>query len=146
SIEMINPEGKSLNPPVFLIERLDKDGQPSNTGDPTINELELANSSEVTVGDANIGMASIGALSGLIESYDVIYPEMLEQLDKLAFEFAKEFNILHRKGTGLDNEGERDFFTNLASVEGAAGLITVRQDILDDSDLIAASGNNTSGN
>src|SRR5690625_1878829 len=89
SIEIVDAEGNRLDTPVFLIERNDE-------GEPGVNELELTIDEEtgavVTVGDADVGVASIGALSGLIESYDVIYPEMLEQLDTLAFQFAEGFN------------------------------------------------------
>src|SRR5690625_3188558 len=84
SIEIVDAEVKSLDTPVFLIEI-------NVRGESKINELELEKGESVTVvtvDNADIGEASIGSLSGLIESYDVIYPDMLKQLDTLAFEFA----------------------------------------------------------
>src|SRR5699024_5301180 len=92
------------------------------------------------VGDSgDIAAVSIGSLSGLIESYDEIYPNMLKQLDKLAYEFAKGFNELHEKGLDLEGVSGGTFFEGLDTVEGAAGLITVEEKILDNPSLIAAS-------
>src|SRR5690625_1752126 len=140
SIEIVDAEGKSLDiPPVYLIERND-------AGEPTINELELTNSSEVTISDTDVGTQSIGTLSGLIESYDKIYPEMLEKLDTLAFQFAEGFNALHREGQDLSGDFGGNFFTGYTNSAGAAGLITVNQAILEKPDLIAASLGGTSGN
>src|SRR5690625_833645 len=149
SIEIVNAEGKSLeSDSVFLIER-------NSDGSPMINELDLnidGDNVVVTVEGygANVSMASIGSLSGLIESYSEIYPKMLEQLDKLAYEFAVGFNELHHGGYDLEGLTGIDFFIipdyDPINSTGAAGGITVNQDILDHPELIAASDGGTSGN
>src|SRR5699024_10668527 len=150
--EIVSDEGKKLDPPVFLIER-------NNAGHPVINELDLNigdDGAEVSVGDSgDIAAVSIGSLSGLIESYNEIYPNMFEILDRLAFELAVGFNVEHAKGFGFDSDGNpvegQNFFDILEGMdsqnyEGAAGLITVDKDILDNPNLIAASTDGTSGN
>src|SRR5690625_4388500 len=148
SIEMVSAEGKSLQPPVFLIER-------NGDGEPIVNKLELTGASDVIVNSVEVGTESIGTLSGLIESYDKIYPEMLDQLDRLAYEFAVRFNVEHAKGFGFDSDGNpvvgQNFFDiregmDSQNYEGAVGLITVDKDIVDNLSLIAASTDGTSGN
>jgi flagellar hook-associated protein 1 FlgK len=64
-----------------------------------------------------------GELRGLIEAYgyDVpastpyvkgVYPDMIDNLDKLAFTFANIFNAVHAKGYTLNNQaGSDEFFT-----------------------------------
>ena len=63
--------------------------------------------------------AFLGELAGLIEAYGYnfdgetekgYYPEMLENLNKLAFVFATEFNNIHRQGSGLNDEDQPEFF------------------------------------
>src|SRR5690625_6511072 len=59
----------------------------------------------------------------LIESHGYIedgerkgdYPEMLQQLDRLAREFAEEFNKVHQAGANLEDEEARDFFVDRKS-------------------------------
>lgn len=115
--------------------------------------------SELTIGGSkvtfeNMTKVPIGKLSALIEmngfksngtAYGV-YPEMIANLDKMAFEFANAFNEVHREGYSL-LEIDRDatynlrFFQGVDHVEGAAGLIAVESLILDDElglDRIAA--------
>ncbi|MGD7043342.1 flagellar hook-associated protein FlgK [Jeotgalibacillus proteolyticus] len=76
-----------------------------------------------------------GKLRGMIESYSYshtnangetvekgLYPDMLSDLDKLAFTFANAFNAVHEKGTDLQGEPGKPFFelANPASYQGAA--------------------------
>ncbi|OZU88800.1 flagellar hook-associated protein FlgK [Virgibacillus indicus] len=72
---------------------------------------------------------SNGSLKGLVESYEVTYPEMLSNLDKMAYKFADAFNGIH---------------SNFFDVEetGAAGNIKVA---LDSADEIVASNENNDG-
>ncbi|WNS75090.1 flagellar hook-associated protein FlgK [Bacillus sp. DTU_2020_1000418_1_SI_GHA_SEK_038] len=64
-----------------------------------------------------------GKLRALIESYGYetttgikgTYPDMLDNLDKLAFSFANIFNEIHSKGYNLDgDQGSNKFFTTVA--------------------------------
>ncbi|MEN8701708.1 flagellar hook-associated protein FlgK [Bacillus infantis] len=77
-----------------------------------------------------IGFSS-GKLKGLIESYGYvgsdgnvkgIYPDALDNLDKMAYSFGKIFNEIHSKGFTLDgSNGTADFFTfSSGTYKGAA--------------------------
>lgn len=103
-----------------------------------------------------------GSLSGLIQSFgyvksedDVktpfgIYPEVIAELDELAYHFAVEFNKIHEKGYDLDGVEGKFFFgiNNYVADDssGAAANIYVNEEILKNPNLIAASINGTSGN
>ncbi|HHW36006.1 MAG TPA: flagellar hook-associated protein FlgK [Bacillales bacterium] len=100
-----------------------------------------------------------GRLKGFIEGYGYIekeggkettkglYNAMLSDLDEMAFTFAEHFNLVHRTGWSLNEirngtKNNYDFF-NLKDLKadnhaGAAALITVAKDIMDDVDNIAA--------
>ncbi|KQL52983.1 flagellar biosynthesis protein FlgK [Heyndrickxia shackletonii] len=96
-------------------------------------------------GQVNIGQ---GKLRGLIESYGYkdnsgnskgIYPEMLDQLDQLAYTFGTVFNQVHQKGYGKNGETGNDFFdlSSLSDYHGAAGAIKINSSL--SKDMIAAS-------
>ncbi|RDI40120.1 flagellar hook-associated protein FlgK [Falsibacillus pallidus] len=73
---------------------------------------------------------SQGKLRGLIESYGYktydasgtetgekgIYPDMLDNLDKLAFTFGNVFNAVQKEGYGLPGTAKADNFFNLGSL------------------------------
>lgn len=104
------------------------------------NKLEVAKNTEgfvekVTVGGTDISFSSLseGKLKGLIEAYGYdknidpnvsenagLYPEMLDQLDRLAYAFVKEFNEIHRQGYDLNGTTGNDFFdeTNFPDLTG----------------------------
>ncbi|MBB3852545.1 flagellar hook-associated protein 1 FlgK [Parageobacillus caldoxylosilyticus] len=94
----------------------------------------------------------MGKLRGLIEAYGYvvqdsnnqpivtgIYPDMLNNLDKLAYTFGKLFNAVHEKGYGLNGETGVSFFDGLDQVKGAAKTIDLSDDIINDLANIAAS-------
>lgn len=94
----------------------------------------------------------MGKLRGLIEAYGYvvqdsnnqpivtgIYPDMLNNLDKLAYTFGKLFNAVHEKGYGLNGETGVSFFDGLGQVKGAAKTIDLSDDIINDLANIAAS-------
>jgi flagellar hook-associated protein 1 len=103
----------------------------------------------------NIPLTSSGKLKGLIEAYgyvngsDVkgIYPEMLADLDKLAYSFAKRFNEVHQQGYTLNpsNPGGL-FFDDLTQVAGAAKAIQLSSNIDDLNNIAASSKQNEPGN
>lgn len=147
TIEVVDAKGNSLeNGPVYLLDG--KQGYEN-----AVNEIELNVGDDgvtsVKAGGADIEI-SPGSLKGLIESHDEVYPEMIAELDKMAFEFAKAFNEVHRDGQDLDKNAGKDFFDGIDfegdDHSGAAGSITVNKEILKDPDLIAASGDGTAGN
>lgn len=154
-IELVNAQGLSIDhPPVFLL-----DGQPGDHAN-AVNKLSVVygeNGAVETIGvegyedlgDLEV-MDSIGSLKGLIEAYGYnddgsvtgIYPNMLEKLDLMAYEFAEAFNAVHAGGHDLNGAAGEDFFVHIDS----AATITVSSDLLDHPELIAASADGTAGN
>ncbi len=70
-----------------------------------------------------------GTLGGTLTTRDVIVPEQLRKLDRLAAEFVMIFNEQHRAGMGLDGVDNRNFFEELPVFshigkgnEGSAGV------------------------
>lgn len=116
----------------------------------------------VTIGQKKLDALefnSTGKISSLIDSYGYTYesgsstfekglfPDMLANIDTMAFEFANKFNEAHKAGWSIEdyNTGNHtpvDFFSfgdaSLATSKGAAALIQVSQDILNSTDHIAA--------
>jgi len=96
--------------------------------------------------DGKIVTETGGNIQGLMESYTVDYPNMLDRLNQMAYQLVTEFNKVHEQGDGIDPDGTGtiptgiDFFTPLASADNAASLISVSQDILDSVNNIAAAG------
>lgn len=128
-----------------------------------------------TIGDTIEGFSSIGRLKGIIEAYGYgatngdtplakgLYPEMLANLDEMAFRFATEFNKIHETGWSISeiNNGKPDgtgvsFFRDKGNdAHNSAGILTfneatdkagfaarigVANQIKDSLDHIAASG------
>ncbi|MGI6307415.1 MAG: flagellar hook-associated protein FlgK [Dethiobacteria bacterium] len=55
-----------------------------------------------------------GALKGMLESYNEVFPRYQGGLDELVYTLVQEVNEVHRGGYGLDGvTGERNFFANL---------------------------------
>ncbi|WP_336822030.1 flagellar hook-associated protein FlgK [Sporosarcina sp. USHLN248] len=88
-----------------------------------------------------------GKMKSLMNSFGVsgtdgpegLYPDMLEQLNRMAQEFANAFNDIHRGGRDLNGNKGDDFFTSTDGSEITAGNITVNEAIQKDPSLIAAS-------
>lgn len=107
--------------------------------DRTSNELEVngnqlsvkGSTGSITFGDHAEGK---GKLAALISAYGEdgppptgLYPEMIDDLDKYAFTFAKIFNAVHQEGFDLNGDQGKAFF-NIGdgdSYKGAAGKIGV---------------------
>ena len=81
---------------------------------------------------------SEGELGGTLVARDQDLKAMQDELDAFAFNFAEAVNGVHREGYGLDSQKDRNFFTELTEVSGAAKAITIDADILADPDKIAA--------
>ena len=76
-----------------------------------------------------------GKLKGWIEVRDVFVPGYLSRLDDLAGTMISELNSLHQNGFDLNGNPGEVFFTGTSALD-----ITVNPNILDDINLIAASG------
>ncbi|TCT20452.1 flagellar hook-associated protein 1 FlgK [Melghiribacillus thermohalophilus] len=124
-----------------------------------VNEFSIDTTGLVTdidIGTTTLNFASdfqsSGKLKGLIESYGYIdtsgneaglYPERLQSLDIMAYNFADAFNARHNLGTDLNGNPGVDFF-NLAGPADAAANIEVNPALTEDG--IAASLNGDAGN
>lgn len=159
SIELVTKTGLSMSPPVVLIdETIDYDDDYFEDFI-TINELDGAIES-LSIKSIDEGIPahqlidqSIGSLTGLIEAYGYIdgdrgvsgeYPEMINQLDQIAYEFAAKFNEFHREGYDLDGKSGINFFNigiadENETYQGAASTIAVLEEILKHPSKIAAS-------
>jgi flagellar hook-associated protein 1 len=126
--------------------------QPSNVSYP---ETPTGPVNNLALDGITIPFTSSGKLKGLIEAYGYengtgvkgIYPEMLAELDKLAYSFAKRFNEVHQQGFTLNpsNKGGL-FFADLAQVAGAAKAIQISSNIDDLNNIAASSKQNEPGN
>jgi flagellar hook-associated protein 1 FlgK len=86
-----------------------------------------------------------GQIVGAIEARDTYIPDYLSRLDEVAYELVNQVNTIHQGGFDqLGNTGN-NFFTPLASADGAARLIEVDPAVAADSRLIAAGGVNEAG-
>lgn len=100
----------------------------------------------LTVNGTAIDPFSVGgALQGLVESYSIDYPNMLNALDQMAYNLVNAFNAVHETGFGLTaSDGTvptgNDFFAPLTDVKGAAAAIDLDQAIKDSVNNIAAAG------
>lgn len=83
-----------------------------------------------------------GKIQSLIESYGYeykdgtdskvtgLYPEMIDDLDKMAYSFVKMFNEVHSRGYGLDGKEGKEFFEDLGDdYKGAAGKVKMNADL-----------------
>lgn len=163
SIELLDESGQSIGDEgVFLI-----DAREGKSLDGAVNEVSVSyaenNDGSVyaqdpvsainiegynALGDLDV-LDAVGRLSALVEMYgyendagDVegVYPETLAEINKLAKEFANQFNEIHESGMDANgNEGLAFFVNTNESGEITAENISVNKAILKDGDLIAAS-------
>lgn len=166
-ISLVNQDGST-------VKIVTKDGysklsvSPSISGDPTnpdgyISEIRIEDvlGNITTISYNKFDSLASGRIKSLIEAYGYgsdpdnvkgYYPDMLADLDKMAYSFATMFNAQHQKGFGLnDSTGGRDFFEMTLSgpptEKGAAATIKVHKDIMDNlSNIAASSKSGESGN
>ncbi len=94
---------------------------------------------ELTSGNTNLtDSITDGELGGTLKARDQDLKAMQDELDAFAYNFAEAVNSVHRDGYGLDTQKDRNFFIELTETAGAAKLIAVSDDILDNPDNIAA--------
>lgn len=84
-----------------------------------------------------------GALRGMLESYNEVFPRYQGGLDDLVSTLVEEVNAVHREGYGFDGNNGYDFFVPLpGDVKiSAARAFKVDQSIIDDPGRIAAARN-----
>ncbi|MED1204376.1 flagellar hook-associated protein FlgK [Heyndrickxia acidicola] len=130
----------------------------SQLGDPQTVAKEIGISTNGTIG------ISAGKLSGLIENFGYTdtttdaqgnavtstkgyYPQMMDNLDKLAYTFGTVFNAVQDQGYDLNGQKGTDFFTfgSLSDYHGAAAAINEVSN-LTTSQIAAASSNTLDSN
>lgn len=79
-----------------------------------------------------------GRLVGAIDARDTYIPDYLTRLDTVAYELVNQVNTIHRAGYDQLGGTGQDFFTPLASADGAARLVEIDPAVAADSRLIAA--------
>ncbi|MBE2940843.1 flagellar hook-associated protein FlgK [Anoxybacillus flavithermus] len=120
------------------------------------------NNRDVQVGGNSIPITSAtnqvifpsGKLLGLIESFGYkdasgnvkgIYPEMINNLDNLAYTFGTVFNAVHKEGYGLNSAAKAPAFFDV-TVPGAAKNIKLSSEMDDLSNIAASTKQGVSGN
>jgi flagellar hook-associated protein 1 FlgK len=138
-----------------------------------VNKLTVENEDVIGVSDLGAGKVSKvkwagtngealeevkingGELKGLIDirdgngqnhSYRGL-PHYLEQLNKFSRDFAREFNLIHAAGRGLDGSGLEDFFEEPGGDWANINCTNfkVRDEIKNDPNLVAAAGLTSEG-
>ena len=66
-----------------------------------------------------------GKIGAELELRDTTVPAIRDDLDEFAFTLSYRFNLAHDDGYGLVDATQRDFFTDLTVVDGAASQIAV---------------------
>ncbi|RDE36287.1 flagellar hook-associated protein FlgK [Parageobacillus thermoglucosidasius] len=118
----------------------------------------------IQIGNTQVSVMDfpMGKLRGLIEAYGYvsgqdssgqpivtgIYPDMLDNLDKLAYTFGTLFNEVHKQGYGLNGSNGVAFFDGIdpVQVKGTAKTITLSADINDLAKIAASTGDEKLGN
>ncbi|GMN99919.1 flagellar hook-associated protein FlgK [Parageobacillus thermoglucosidasius] len=118
----------------------------------------------IQIGNTKVSVMDfpMGKLRGLIEAYGYvsgqdssgqpivtgIYPDMLDNLDKLAYTFGTLFNEVHKQGYGLNGSNGVAFFDGIdpVQVKGTAKTITLSADINDLAKIAASTGDEKLGN
>ena len=85
---------------------------------------------------------SSGSLGGTLIVQDQMVPDILNQLDTLAYDFTNAFNATHAQGRDIAGNQGGDFFVPQSSTSGAATRISV---MLTDPSAIAASTDGSAG-
>lgn len=155
TVEILNDKGNSIG---TLI-----DAKQKKTNELSANyDSETGLVKSLTIGTKEIDVLDfrgLGKISGLIDSYgymyssedsvieEGIYPDLLKQLDSMAFDFAKGINNVHQEGWSVkdvqsDVHTPIDFFSfgnrQLTNSKGAAEGIQVSKEIISSADYIAA--------
>ncbi|WMT19806.1 flagellar hook-associated protein FlgK [Parageobacillus toebii] len=153
-ISLVNQDGST-------VKIVTKDGYSKLSVDPPVDSVNDPTNPNGFVSGVKIEGSAIsispdilasGKIKSLIESYGYgsdqnnvkgYYPDMLADLDKMAYTFATMFNAQHREGYDLNNSNGVDFFemnvSDNTTGKGAAASIKVSDVIMSDLGKIAAS-------
>jgi len=87
-----------------------------------VQDLQLnIGSQQVTLDRNKVG----GEINGLLTVRDQVIPDLIADLDKLAFTLANEVNAVHQLGMGRDGVSGRDFFVPPVAQTGSAGNLAL---------------------
>lgn len=82
--------------------------------------------------------SSGGELGGSLTAFNEDVTAAIAELDQLAYGLATTINDMHSQGFGLDGATGRGMFEALAGPEGAAAMLSLSGDLVDNPDAIAA--------
>lgn len=149
-IDLVDDEGNSIG---TILDKNTTSGSPQKLSFTTNSEgyvesLSLGSGSAIKVeefasGSFKAGIESFGFVNNdgeLVGSY----PEMMGQLDKLAFALVKEFNYIHSQGKDLNGAAGINFFSDLSDIKGAASKISVS--LTDPNGIAVSIANTNQGN
>ncbi|MGP4073865.1 flagellar hook-associated protein FlgK [Piscibacillus sp. B03] len=138
SFDFVEHEGQEL---VSKVNLTDADGETV-----TFDALDFNSTGQLKgVMDAN-GQATFDDAGNVVEGPVGDYYEMVNQINKMAYEFSKAFNNVHEKGFTLDGEQGGSFFDMTGMDEfNAASMIKVSDEIKEDENSIAASATGAPG-
>lgn len=107
----------------------------------TVKNPSNSNFYSIQMEDNSIDVTSLisqGKLKGLFDLRDVVLPDYISRLDKLAYTIVDKFNTQHKIGYGLDGSTGNNFFAPLSTENGAASQIALDSTITGNPDKIAA--------
>ncbi|MBG9544719.1 hypothetical protein ABE29_18735 [Cytobacillus firmus] len=150
----------SSDQPVNTLQFFELDPSGGGFGGFAIDPAATTSAPDYTFSDfQSFASKSTGSLKAHIETYGYLdgtqvkgqYPDMMANLDEMAYTFAREFNNIHRSGWSITeiNANEKDgkdffSFAGLTSPPfGAAKYLQVSEDILTSTDNIAAAAEGT---
>lgn len=156
----------SNNKPIYLVDGSTANtlslSYGSNNGKDFVSSVQVQvdgnqNPTTIPITSANQVVFPSGKLLGLIESFGYqdssgnvkgIYPEMMDNLDKLAYTFGTVFNAIHKEGYGLNSTTKAPAFfdESTLTIPGAAKDIKLSSEIINDLSKIAASTDGKPGN
>lgn len=100
----------------------------------------------ITAGGVDItSELSGGKIGGLLQVRDTLVPGYMASLDQLAYDFATSVNTAHKAGYDANGNTGNLFFTQPATVAGAAAALQVDPALAADSSRIAASSTGAAG-
>jgi flagellar hook-associated protein 1 FlgK len=91
------------------------------------------------------GVLKDGELGGLVHVRDEVINSALQHLDHVAYQFASRVNEAHQEGVGVDGLTGRGLFENLEKAEGAAGRMSLSDEMKKDPSSVAAGFSPDSG-
>ena len=87
-----------------------------------------------------------GSLGGYLNVRDSVVPKLMDKVDGLAYNLAREVNSVHREAYGKEGRKGVDFFSEPTGMSGAASALSLSRDVKGNlANIATADGPNASG-